>query len=172
MRLNFEQSRKSRPSAAAAFTLVEMLVAAGVAAIVYAAVFCGVSTTFCMLNASRENLRATQIMVSRLEGVRLEAWTTNQLFSTSFVPPTFTEYFYPSGLSGSTNAGTCYSGTMTITPNPSMDNTPSYSGSMALVTVTLTWTNGGYGENNVHTRSMSTYVAQYGLQTYVWENPN
>ena len=168
MRLNFIDKPGNRAASNSAFTLVELLVGAGMAAMVYAAVFCGVSTTFRILNSSREELRATQIMVSRLEGVRLEAWGTNQLFNTSYVPTNFTDYFYPFGLSGTTNDGTVYSGTVTVTPDPPMTNTPSYSNNIALVTVTITWTNGAVGTTNIHTRTMSTYVSQYGLQNYVW----
>lgn len=168
MRLNLKDKHGKQAASNNAFTLVELVVGAGMAAMVYAAVFCGVSTTFRILNSSREELRATQIMVSRLEGVRLEAWGTNQLFNTSYVPTNFTDYFYPMGLSGTTNDGTIYSGTVAITPDPPMTNTPSYSNNIALITVTITWTNGVVGVTNVHTRSMSTYVSQYGLQNYVW----
>jgi hypothetical protein len=149
---------------------VELLIGAGMAAIVYAAVFCGVSQTFRILNSSRENLRATQIIVSRLEGIRLEAWTTNQLFNTAFVPTNFTEYFYPQGLNSTTNEGTIYGGTVAIKVSPTMSNTPSYSSNLAQVTVTVNWTNGVSGITNVHTRTMTTYVAQYGLQNYVWSH--
>lgn len=169
MRLNY----KAKPGNRAAhngFTLVELVVGAGMAALVYAAVFCGVSTTFRILNSSREDLRATQIMVSRLEGVRLEEWGTNQLFNTGYVPTNFIEYFYPLGINSTTNEGTIYAGTVTITPNPPMANTPTYAPNLAQVTVTVTWTNGVVGVTNVHTRSMSTYVAQYGLQNYVWNS--
>lgn len=169
MRIHFTKEGSSG-TAQNGFTLVELIVGAAMAAMVYAAVFCGVSTTFRILNSSREELRATQIMVSRLEGIRLEAWDSSQLFNTDYVPTNFTEYFYPPGLSSTTNEGTVYTGTVTITTNPPMANTPSYSDNIALVTVSVTWSNGVVGVNNVHTRSMSTYVAQYGLQNYVWSS--
>ena len=59
---------------------------------------------------------------------------------------------------------------MLITTNPPMSPAASYASNMALVTVTVTWTNGAYGVDNVHTRSMSTYIAQYGLQNYVFSS--
>jgi len=170
MRIHCNNKGQSDVVSESGFTLAELLIGVGMAAIVYAAVFCGVSQVFRILNYSRENLRATQIMVSRLEGVRLEAWTSNQLFNTSFVPTNFTDYFYPAGLSSTTNEGTKYTGTLTITPNPPMTSTPSYSNNIALVTVSVTWTNGVVGVTNVHFRTMSTYVAQYGLQNYIWSH--
>lgn len=172
MRIDFDKETGKRATAASAFSLVELLIGVFIAAIVYASVFCGVSTTFRMLNDTRENLRATQIMVSRLEGLRLEAWGPSpptQLFNTNYVPLTFVEYFYPAGISSSgSNEGTYYAGALTITTNPPMNPAVSYGSSLALVTVSLTWTNGVTGVTNVHTRTMSTYIAQYGIQSYVW----
>lgn len=166
---------------ASGFTLVEVLTAAAIAAIIFMAVFASVSVSFGLLTTTRENLRATQIMVSRLEGLRLEAWdTTNglsQLFNSGYVPTNFTENFYPLGLNGTTNDGIAYYGSMSVTQlgststNVFQGSAPSYAGSMALVTVTLNWTNSTRGISEVgkaHTRSMSTMVAQYGLQNYVF----
>jgi len=81
-----------------AFSLVEVMVAASIMAIIFAALFAGISSTFSLMDVTRENLRATQIMVSRLEGLRLCAWSNNQLFNTSVVPTNFTDSFYPLGL--------------------------------------------------------------------------
>jgi len=87
---------------AAAFSLVEVMVAAVIAAIVLAAVFGGISKIFNLLTSTREDLRATQIIVSRLEALRLEAWGngTNQptqLFNTTNVPNFFHGLFLPAG---------------------------------------------------------------------------
>lgn len=168
IKLNKLKPGSSKATADSAFTLVELLTGVVIAAMVYAAVFCGVSTVFRILNSSRENLRATQIMVSRLEGLRLEAWSSTQLFNTNFVPPVFTDYFYPQGLGTNGNVGTVYGGQMTVTTNPPMSGSPSYAPNLALVQVQVWWTNGVGGITNVHTRTMSTYVAQYGMQNYVW----
>jgi prepilin-type N-terminal cleavage/methylation domain-containing protein len=150
------------------FSLLEVLVAIAISAIIFAALYRGISATFGMLQTVRENLRATQIMVSRLEGVRLCAWDNGQLFSTNIVPRTFSDSFYPSGMGGSTNNGATYVGTMTVQQNPSMSPSSSYATNMALVTVTISWTNSNGGQPLAHTRSMSTYVAKYGIQNYVY----
>lgn len=149
-----------------AFTILEVLAAAVITAILFLAVFYGFATGFRIINTTRENMRATQIIESRMEGLRLEAWGTNQLFNTSFVPLTFTDYFYPFGLTAPSNRGAIYYGTMSITKN--MGFTTSYSDNMALVTVTVQWTDNHDGVVNVHTRTMETYVAEFGLQNYVW----
>ena len=150
------------------FSLVELLTGVVIAAMVYAAVFCGVSTAFRILGSSRENLRATQILVSRLEGIRLENWNLGQLTNTAYVPTNFIEYFYPAGMNTNGNMGTVYTGTLSVTVNPTMSGSPSYAPNLAQITVQVSWTNGVAGINNTHTRTMSTYVAQYGLQNYVW----
>jgi prepilin-type N-terminal cleavage/methylation domain-containing protein len=165
---------------ASGFTLVEVLTAAAIAAVIFTAIFASVSVAFGLLTTTRQNLRATQIMVSRLEGLRLEAWDTanglSQLFNPTYVPTNFTESFYPLGLNGTTNDGISYYGTMTVSNMSSTSwyltgTTPSYAGNTALVTVTLRWTNSTRGISEVgkiHTRSMSTMVSQYGLQNYVF----
>jgi prepilin-type N-terminal cleavage/methylation domain-containing protein len=164
----------SRRRAASGFSLIEVLAAVFIAAIIFTAVFAGISRVFGLLNTTRENLRATQIIVSRLEGLHLEAWGngTNQptqLFNNSMVPATFTDYFYPLGLNGNTNnLGTVYSGTVTVSTNLSLSPSSSYSGSLALVTISVSWTDVSYGVTNQHTTAMSTYIAQNGIQNYVF----
>lgn len=169
-----------------AFTLIEVLVSAAIAAVIFVAVFASVSVSFGILTGTRQNLRATQIMVSRLEGLRLEAWdVTNQLsqlFNTTYVPPTFTESFYPLGINGSTNQGITYYGTMTVSQLTSASGLqssvfgrtiPGYAADMALVTVNLNWTNSTTGlgaDGKSHSRSMSTLVAAYGIQNYVYNS--
>ena len=167
----------------AAFTLIEVLVSAAIAAVIFVAVFASVSMSFSILTNTRQNLRATQIMVSRIEGLRLQAWdSTNQLtelFNTNYVPTAFTESFYPLGLTGSTNQGITYYGTMTVSDltNSAQQTSvfgstiPSYATNMALVTITLNWTNsttGITGEGKSHSRTISTLVAAYGIENYVF----
>lgn len=138
----------------------------------------GISNCYSLLQTSRANLRATQIMVSELEGVRLCAWGTgtnlSQLFNTSIVPSTFTNYFYPLGLNGSTNLGIPYYGTLSVVPltNAAQEasvfgTAPTYATNMALITVSVTWTNGLNGKGVIHTRHMTTFAAEYGIQNYV-----
>jgi hypothetical protein len=153
---------------------VEALVAAAIGAVIFTALYLGISNSFSLLNVARANLRATQIMVSRLEGLRLCAWGNgtnqmSQLLDTNIIPLTFTDYFYPQGMNDDTNNhGAIYHGTMTVETNITLNPPASYSAQMARVTVTLTWEDGVAGRTVTHTRSMSTYVAQFGEQNYVF----
>lgn len=153
-----------------AFTLVEVLCSAAILAIVCLALFYGLSQGFAMTQTARENLRATQIALTRMEGLRLEAWSTNQLFNPVFVPPTFTASFYPLGLNDTSSTGAVYSGTMTIAPGPFTGDSlvPSYNSNMALVTVVVSWQDVYYGRTNTYTRTNYTLVAKYGIQNYIY----
>lgn len=156
--------------AAQAFTLVEILAATCVMAIIFAVLFAGTSSTFSLLGATRENLRATQIIVSRMEGLRLCAWSSGQLFNTNVVPPNFTDTFYPLGLQSTTNKGIVYTGTITVTTNLDLDPPATYSDKLAMVTVMVKWTSSFGSLTNIHTRSMSTLVAKNGVQNYIYDH--
>jgi len=115
-----------------------------------------------MVRANRENLRASQILVNRMEGLRLYTWS--QLVYSNMAPATFTEYYYPLG---SSNAqGIVYSGRMIIS-EAKLDPPATYgTNRMRRVTVNLNWSTGGIPRS----RTMSTLVAQYGTQNYIFGN--
>lgn len=162
--------QRSSQRALLAFSLVEVMVAALVMAIIFAVLFTGISTTFRLLNTTRENLRATQIAVSRMEELRLCAWSDSQLFSTNVVPPTFTDSFYPLGLKNGTNTGTEYYGTINIQTNAALNPPATYADRLALVTIGVTWTNYSGSKFAVHHRSMNTFIAKYGVQNYIFSH--
>src|SRR5215469_14940500 len=112
IRFSSSEAPGARQRTRHAFTLAEVLVAIAISAIIFASVYAGISNCYNLMQSSRTNLRATQIMVSQLEAVRLCAWGTgtnlSQLFNSSIIPPAFTNYFYPVGLNGSTNMGIPY----------------------------------------------------------------
>lgn len=139
------------------------MIAIVVTSVVFSALHYGISTGYVLVQASREQLRANQICLSRMEGIRLCNWDT-QLFSSDIVPTTFVDYYYPVGLGYQTN-GVVYYGTLSFS-NVSMS--PSYAANMKLATVTVTWTNSGQGKATAHTERMQTYVARYGIQSYVY----
>lgn len=127
--------------------------------IVIVTLYAMMASGFSMVQNNRDNLRATQILINRMEGLRLFNW--DQLVHSNMVPTTFTETYAPLG--GTNSTGTIYYGTMTIS-NTSLAT--SYSSQMKMVTVQLNWTNGSLG----HSRSMSTFVSQYGVQNYIYSN--
>lgn len=162
--------QRSRRVGIQGFTLVELMIGACIMAFIFAALFAGISTTFGLMDVTRENLRATQIMVSRLEGLRLCAWSNDQLFNTNIVPTQFTDSFYPLGLKSTTNSGTLYTGTLTVTTNFTMNPPATYNARLAKVTIGVAWTSQHGSITNLHQRSMITYVAQYGMQNYIYSH--
>ena len=155
----------------AAFTLPEVLVAAGLVGFLFVSLYAGITASFGVISVARENIRATQIMQDRMEEMRLYTWTQITTFgsSTSYIPSFFTEPFFPTGTnySGSTlstnnnpGSGFFYYGTLSVT-NSGL--TEAYSNDLKLVTVTLKWTNG-----TARTRTLSTMVSQYGMQNYIY----
>lgn len=153
-----------------AFSIVEAMVAACIVGVLFVSLYSGITAGFGALNSARENLRATQVMIDKMETLRLYSWTQISTFgsSTSYIPATFVESFYPATTNysestvstGATGSGFTYYGTVAIT---NAGFTQNYSNSVKLVTVTVNWTNGV-----ARSQSLSTYVGQYGIQNYIY----
>ena len=146
-----------------AYTLAEVMIGVAVVAVMFVSLYVGLSFGFAMTRFDRENLRATQIILERMEGVRL--FTFAQISDTSLNPPAFTNYFYPLA-SGLQSKGTTYLGTMTVDNNFTMNPSATYSTNLKKITVTLQWTTGSVPR----TRTMMTYVGKHGAQNYVYNN--
>lgn len=143
-----------------AFTILEAVIGMMVCGIVFVSLYAGISQGFKVTQISRENLRATQVMVERLESVRLN--TFEQLESSGFVPTNAVEepYYW---VNNTNFGGFNYSVTVTISNSPLAD--VSYSNDLKLVNVKVTWTTGGL----LRTREMSTLIARNGLQAYIYQ---
>jgi uncharacterized protein (TIGR02598 family) len=143
------------------FTLAEVVIATGIIAVTGAGVISSINYGLCIMRMARENQRATQVMLEKLEAIRLYNWT--QVTNDSFIPDTFTAPYDPTGSAGS--QGPTYYGTMAVS-NPSFTGTvPNYAANMRQFTVSLVWTNIG---GLAHARSLSTFVGQNGIQNYVY----
>ena len=166
----------NRSRQCAAFTLVEVLVATAVVGIFFVGLYTGISQSFGILANAREDLRANQILLDKMEEMRLYNWDQINSFGTSssFVPTNFTEEYFPTGTnsasstfssgSGRTRESTdnfLYYGSINIT-NVAFTN--SYSTNLREVIVTLRWTNG----IKAFEHTMSTLVSQYGIQRYIY----
>jgi prepilin-type N-terminal cleavage/methylation domain-containing protein len=160
-----EQSRR-------AFTLVESLISTALVSIFFVSLYAGISQGFGILANARENLRANQILVDKMEEFRLYSWDQVNSFgsSTSFIPTNFVESAHPpttadnssSGSVTTTNAaGLLYHGEIIVT-NVAWGT--SYDTNMRQVTIMLNWTNGSIP----HHHSMSSIISQYGLQKYIY----
>ena len=141
----------------AGFSLVEVSVGMAIVGTVVTALFSGFTTGFFTMKMSRENLRATQIMLEKVETIRLYSW--DQINTFNFIPNTFTNVYDPQAANG--QQGTVYSGTLTISNAP-IGST--YADKLKLVTVTLNWKTG----NLNRTRSFNSYISRYGLQDYIY----
>lgn len=154
------------PRGAGAFSLIECIVAISVIMIGFVTIFGSMTMGFSITELSRENLRATQIILDKMEGVRLYSWT--QITNSSFLQPTFTNWFYETNNIGLTTAkgnGVLYTGVVAVTSVPF---SASYSNNMVQVTVSVGWTSAQGGLH--HTRSSCTFVSMSGLQNYVFNN--
>ena len=146
--------------------LVEAMIGLMVGGIVIAAVYAGVGSGFQTMQLTRENLRATQIMVERLEAIRGCRWSRLNTNLQSFV-----EYYTPTG--EGTGSGVPFHGEVTLRGLDQVTDAspvPTYADTNIIkaVTVTLRWTNHlSTGTDLPRTRSMTTFVSEYGLRSYV-----
>ena len=74
-----------------AYTLAEVLIAVTIIAILFVSLYRGIAFCFDATRAERENLRATQVILRRMEGIRLFNW--NQITNTALNPPIFYEEY-------------------------------------------------------------------------------
>jgi hypothetical protein len=145
---------------ASAYTLVEVIVAVLVLTTIAVAYYSGLSWGFAITQSSREELRATQILVQKVEGLRLCNWRQLSEYS-------FREHYDPLGTTNQTG-GAVYLGTVKVTASDHIPSGSSYRPNMVKVTVALYWTNYNRGRPLVHTRQTQTQVARYGIQDYIW----
>jgi type II secretory pathway pseudopilin PulG len=142
-----------------AYTLAEVLIAVILIAILFVTLYRGVAFCFSVTRSERENLRATQVILRRMEGIRLFNW--NQLTNTALNPTTFYEEYLP----GSPASGVTYTGRVEVS-SVTLDPPATYSTNMRKITVTISWSSGAV----VHTRQASTYVSRDGVQNYIYSN--
>jgi Tfp pilus assembly protein PilV len=151
-----------------AYTMVEVMVSVFVLAIMIISLYGGFSAGFAVVQLSRENLRATQILMQKTETIRLLTW--NQVLNTNvYMKPAFSSWYDPTG-TNTQSAGPFYKGFISASV-PS--NVPgAYQDKMRQVTVTVFWTNYPHKPMTnvvVRSREMQTLVARYGMQNYMFQ---
>jgi len=142
-----------------AYTLPEVMVGISIIAVMFVTLYLGFTQGFAVVQASRENLRATQILQQHSEVIRLYTW---EQLTNGTIPSTKTWTFYPMGAPGS--KGVTYTGTIQVAAAPMVDE--AYVADHRRVDFTLTWKSG----NVQRQRQMSTLVSKYGLHNYIY-NP-
>jgi len=140
------------------FTVLEAIVAMGVVGLLVVALYAGMTSATISVRLARENHRATQIMVEKMEILRLFTW--EQVNTTNFIPPTFTAGYVDTGSTNYPTNSLVYTGAVSFVSFPAGKN---YSDYLKVATLQLTWTSGGV----LRTRQLSTYVGRYGIQNYV-----
>lgn len=160
---------------------MEVVVGVALVALTVGALYAGMTYGMQRTHFTREELRATQILLEKMEQLRLYRWdqlnfvndpddlddvefdpedphVVEDELSPFVVPKTFSVPF----TAGQTNDGLVYYGTFSLTNAPV---TEVYSNQLLLVTATLTWQSGG----KTRTRKMQTFFAKYGLQNNIPE---
>lgn len=141
----------------AAFSLMEVTMGMGMIGMVAGAMLTGISSGFFTMKMARENQRATQIMLEKVETIRLYSW--DQINTAGFIPASFTNTYDPQAAAGA--QGVLYTGTLAITDTPIAT---SYSADMKQVKVLVSWKTGEIPRQ----REFTTYVARNGLQDYIY----
>jgi prepilin-type N-terminal cleavage/methylation domain-containing protein len=142
-----------------AFTITEVLIAVFILGVAAMSLYGGFAAGFLLVDSTRQELRATQILTQKAEALRLCSWSSLTNF-----PISFTESYDPT----STNGGTIYVGTVATNVATVIPVSSGYRSNMCLATINLYWTNYNGRQKIVHARSSQTLVARYGIQNYIW----
>jgi type II secretory pathway pseudopilin PulG len=138
-------------------TLTEVIFAVTILAICMSGLMGALASGFLGMKLTRENQRATQILMEETEMLRLYNW--DQINDPGFIPTHFTTVYDPQKTDG---GGLIYTGTVAITSVPF---TASYSTNLRQLTLTLTWQS---TKDILRTRTTTTLVSKDGLQNYVY----
>ena len=74
MKIEHKNERGAARGRRAAFTLIEVMAASSLAGIMFISVFAGLTSSFQIVQVNRENLRAGQILLEKMELIRLYNW--------------------------------------------------------------------------------------------------
>jgi len=146
-------SSEMRQSGAHAFSLIETMVAMAMIGVFFVGLYTAIATSTGMVRICQENQRVTQILSDRLDTIRLYNWTQ---MTNGFVLTNFTVGIDPSV----SNSVPYYTGTVSIVRAPIATT---YSTNLLQVTARVKWVSG----KRLQDRSMTTYVAKYGMQSYI-----
>jgi len=160
MKIRHKNNSRLAAPPASGFTLVENVVSLAIVAIMLTSLYGGFASGLSTVRTGRESTRATQIMLTKLEGIRV--CNFDQLSNPVYNPPTWVEFFDPQD-ANTGGGGTVYSGTFKASV-PAPGTLPeAYRTNMALVTVSVSWSSGKLSQ----TRSMQTYSAREGIEGYI-----
>ena len=144
------------------FSLPETLIAMAIFGLAFASLFSALNSGVSTVRSTRETLRATQILDEKLDTVRLYTWdqVNSGYISNKFYVPFCPTNNLPRAVRPA-GAGCMYTGIVSIVQAPI---TESYKTNLKEITIDLYWQSGGHVR---HSR-MKTFVARYGMQTYIY----
>jgi len=140
----------------AATTLTEVVAAVAIVAISAAGLMGALANGFFSIQMTRENQRATQILIERTEMARLYNW--DQINTPGFVLTNFIASYDPQSANG---GGLSYTGSVAVASFPFSAN---YATNLRQLTVTLKWETKGINR----TRTLTTLLGRDGLQNYIY----
>ena len=162
-----------RPNRNKGFTLVEAIFSLGVVGVLIICLYSAFSSGYSGVQFSREDARATQILVAKMDQMRLFSWDQ---ISTNGVPDEFAEHFNPEQdvaplqvgkkgkgkKKGKNQPPLVYIGEIKIKDGP---GDVTYKDDIKEIEIELEWVS----QNGMtRKRKLTTYIARYGLQNYVY----
>jgi len=147
-------------------TFAKMLVGVAFVGVVVLLLYGAFSVGFPVIQSTRENLRATRIVMQKAEALRLFAWS-QVCDPNSDRKPLFVEPQDSPGVASS-RGDVQYSGYITAGAPAAGDLADPSRSHMRPVTVTVCWTNSHGGKPVVQTRQIQTRLARNGMPKYIW----
>ena len=142
------------------------MAATAILGFVAGSIYWGLAAGNVLIQSTREDLRATQVMLQKLEAIRLFTWS--QLGDTNnYLTSNFVEDYDPAGATNSCG-GVKYRCYVPASTPAVGEVSEAYRTNMRTITVTLYWTNYSGAATIVHKREMQTRVARNGMQNYIW----
>jgi len=141
-------------------TLIEVMMGIAVMGVMCVSLYAGFVYGFAQIRVSRENVRAAQILLERMELVRLLNW--DQVVNLpGYVPTTFAAPFYAGNPTNAPVNGFVYTGTVQVLPAPVSET---YSNKLQMIKIEVSWPSGSL----IRKRQMTTFVSEYGMQKYIY----
>jgi len=139
---------------------MEVSIAMAFIGMFFVSLLSGLSWVVASVQWSREYARATQLMDEKLDTIRLYSW--DQINTPGYIQTDFVATFSTLTNGTTTTAsGLIYTGTVAIAD---AGLTEAYSNAVKQVTVNVQWSSFGRS----HSAQMSTLVAQYGMQSFIY----
>ena len=157
--MHFRTLDRIRETRRSAFTFIEAIVAMGITGILAMALYGGMASATFVIQLARENLRASEILLEKMECLRLFTW--NQVNDPTYLPNQLRDVYYDDGTTNTTGKGATYTTSLSLSAFPMADR--NYSNDLRLVTITVNWKSGSMPR----TRTLNTYVGRYGIQNYI-----